>query len=131
MNTMEKPEHLRPLDRVLIWYTNENEDEYFSQPLEDIESVGTLIDPESGDDLEMIGWTHEPHGLTQYSDWDTEGVRARLENVEKSLDAIPGMWEGNDDNDHLPTNPAIVETMEGLWRERYTLWRELDYRTRG
>lgn len=27
------------------------------QPWQDLTSVGTLIDPESGDDMEIVGWT--------------------------------------------------------------------------
>lgn len=27
------------------------------QPWQDLTSAGTLIDPESGDDMEVVGWT--------------------------------------------------------------------------
>lgn len=27
------------------------------QPWQDVTEVGTLIDPDSGDDMEMVGWT--------------------------------------------------------------------------
>lgn len=30
------------------------------QPWQDLEESGTLIDPETGDDMEMVGWTTTP-----------------------------------------------------------------------
>lgn len=41
-------------DLVLV-YRGKNGTEY-EQPLADIQEVGTLIDPDDGDDLELIGW---------------------------------------------------------------------------
>ena len=30
------------------------------QPWQDLEESGTLINPETGDDMEMVGWTTTP-----------------------------------------------------------------------
>jgi len=37
-------------------YVADNGENHF-QPWQDLMSAGTLIDPESGDDMEMVGWT--------------------------------------------------------------------------
>ena len=37
-------------------YQGEN-GEIYTQPWQDLTEAGTLIDPETGDDLEIIGWT--------------------------------------------------------------------------
>jgi len=37
-------------------YADCNGDHHY-QPRQDVAEVGTLIDPESGDDMEMVGWT--------------------------------------------------------------------------
>ena len=42
-------------EKVILIYTAEDGTEY-EQPLADITSAGTLVDPESGDDLELTGW---------------------------------------------------------------------------
>ena len=43
---------------MFLVYENE-EGERFFQPWQDVDDVGTLIDPETGDDLSIIGWTTE------------------------------------------------------------------------
>lgn len=48
---------MNPLIDIVLVYTDEAGKEY-EQPLSDIEESGTLIDPESGDDLSLIGWRH-------------------------------------------------------------------------
>ena len=40
-------------------YIDLNGDNHF-QPWEDVTTAGTLIDPDSGDDMEMVGWTTTP-----------------------------------------------------------------------
>lgn len=40
-------------------YTDQNGANHY-QPWGDIVAAGTLIDPESGDDMEMVGWTTTP-----------------------------------------------------------------------
>lgn len=37
-------------------YEDENGDLHY-QPWEDLTESGTLIDPEDGEDMEMVGWT--------------------------------------------------------------------------
>ena len=41
-------------------YTDERGKKHY-QPWQDLVEVGTLIDEESGDDMEMIGWTIDGH----------------------------------------------------------------------
>ena len=41
-------------DMFLIYRDETGEEHY--QPWQDIVSSGTLIDPETGDDMELIGW---------------------------------------------------------------------------
>lgn len=41
-------------------YVAANGDKHF-QPWRDVTSAGTLIDPETGDDMEMVGWTTTPN----------------------------------------------------------------------
>ena len=43
-----------PLDRVTLVYISENNEEY-RQPLSDLPDMGTLIDPDNGNDLDLIG----------------------------------------------------------------------------
>lgn len=40
-------------------YVDAHGDNHF-QPWQDLEESGTLIDPESGEDMEMVGWTTTP-----------------------------------------------------------------------
>ena len=55
-------ERLESLDSVYIWYQRKR-GESMSQPLSDLDYVGTLIDPETGDDLEVVGFSRgEPGG---------------------------------------------------------------------
>lgn len=43
----------------------DSEGNYHAQPWQDMDSVGTLIDPETGDDMELIGWTTSlPEGFS-------------------------------------------------------------------
>ena len=37
----------------------DEEDNYHYQPWTDLVNFGTLIDPDSGNDMDMIGWTTE------------------------------------------------------------------------
>lgn len=37
-------------------YRSESGDSYF-QPWQDLTTAGTLIDPDSGEDMELVGWT--------------------------------------------------------------------------
>lgn len=39
-------------------YVDGNGDRHF-QPWRDVVSVGTLIDPDTGEDMETVGWTTE------------------------------------------------------------------------
>lgn len=38
----------------------DSEGEHHHQPWQDLDESGTLIDPETGDDMETIGWTTTP-----------------------------------------------------------------------
>lgn len=42
-------------NNVVLIYADAN-DAHHEQPLPDITAAGTLIDPDNGDDLELIGW---------------------------------------------------------------------------
>lgn len=42
------------MNKVTLVYVSEDGTEYY-QPVSDITSSGTLIDPETGDDMELIG----------------------------------------------------------------------------
>ncbi|MFA5712333.1 hypothetical protein [Mycolicibacterium sp.] len=33
---------------------------FHSQPWADLTGAGTLIDPDTGDDMEMVGWSADP-----------------------------------------------------------------------
>ena len=46
---------MNPLADIVLIYTAPD-GEVFEQPLSDITTSGTLIDPETGDDLELTGW---------------------------------------------------------------------------
>lgn len=37
----------------------DSDGEFHYQPWQDVAEVGTLIDPETGDDMELIGWSEE------------------------------------------------------------------------
>lgn len=50
-----------PLQSVVIVYVDEAGD-YHRQPLSDISEVGTLIDPDTGDDMEMLWAEVNPDG---------------------------------------------------------------------
>lgn len=43
------------LDKITLIYTSESGETY-EQPLSDIPNAGTLIDPDTGEDLELTGW---------------------------------------------------------------------------
>lgn len=49
------PKIHKDLDSMLIVYTDENGCLY-DQPLSDLPDVGTLIDPDTGDDMEIVGY---------------------------------------------------------------------------
>lgn len=42
---------------ITLIYVSESGEEY-TQPLADITDAGTLIDPETGDDMVLIGWEY-------------------------------------------------------------------------
>ncbi|PDQ35501.1 MAG: hypothetical protein B5766_05395 [Candidatus Lumbricidophila eiseniae] len=43
------------ISQIVLIYKNDDDDT-FEQPLSDLQTAGTLTDPETGDDLELIGW---------------------------------------------------------------------------
>lgn len=47
-----------PASEVTIVYEDENGEQY-TQPLTDIVESGTLTDPSTGEDLEIVGWIRE------------------------------------------------------------------------
>lgn len=42
-------------DMWLVYIDEQGENHY--QPWQNVETSGTLIDPDTGDDMEMVGWT--------------------------------------------------------------------------
>lgn len=46
---------MRELSEVILQYTAED-GAIHEQPLTDVATAGTLIDPETGDDMELTGW---------------------------------------------------------------------------
>lgn len=42
----------------LVYLDTEGDEHY--QPWEDLVEAGTLIDPQTGEDMEMVGWTLRP-----------------------------------------------------------------------
>ena len=46
----------KDLDSMFIVYTD-SEKHLYEQPLSDLPDSGTLIDPDTGDDMEIIGYT--------------------------------------------------------------------------
>ena len=46
---------MNPIDTILLVYVN-FDSERFEQPLSDLMDVGTLIDPDTGEDMALIGW---------------------------------------------------------------------------
>lgn len=49
------PSHVRT-DPLFLVYVDET-GQYHYQPWGDVTESGTLIDPESGEDMEMVGWS--------------------------------------------------------------------------
>lgn len=49
------PKIHKDLDSMLIVYTDEQK-RLYDQPLSDLPDVGTLIDPDTGDDMEIVGY---------------------------------------------------------------------------
>lgn len=41
---------------MYLVYKDENGDLHY-QPWQDVSEVGTLIEPDNGDDMEMVGWS--------------------------------------------------------------------------
>ena len=50
--------HIQDGDMWLVYVDAEGERHY--QPWQDLQESGTLIDGETGEDMEMIGWATEP-----------------------------------------------------------------------
>lgn len=46
------------VDMWLVYLSDSNKE--YLQPWQDLVSAGTLIDPDTGDDMEIIGWTVNP-----------------------------------------------------------------------
>lgn len=46
---------MRNTNEITLIYTDDSGERH-EQPLSDVPEVGTLIDPENGDDLELVGW---------------------------------------------------------------------------
>lgn len=59
------PEELRD-DRHLVYVDGEGNRHY--QPVSDVPDAGTLIDPETGDDMELIGWSTSDGGEVSTDD---------------------------------------------------------------
>lgn len=51
---------MNDLSQIMLQYRAEDGTTY-TQPLSDITEAGTLIDPETGDDLELVGWLPAEH----------------------------------------------------------------------
>lgn len=49
-------------DMWLVYVSDDNQQRYF-QPWQDLVSFGTLIDPDTGNDMDLLGWTTiDPEG---------------------------------------------------------------------
>lgn len=51
---------MNDLSQIMLQYRAEDGTTH-TQPLSDITEAGTLIDPETGDDLELVGWLPAKH----------------------------------------------------------------------
>ena len=53
------PKQMNDIESLVLIYQNENGNR-FEQRASDLPYSGTLIDPETGDDLDLIGWVSMP-----------------------------------------------------------------------
>jgi len=78
---------MRNISEVILIYRNKDNSETFEQPLTDITTSGTLIDPETGDDLELVGWRYRRSPKTTKPNNADDGLFA------KTADALDSLWD--------------------------------------
>lgn len=74
------------LDHVTLLYCSESS-QYYEQPLNDLTSAGTLIDPETGDDLDLVAAVIAVNKRTLDATYDAiVQIIDRVKSDEPSLD---------------------------------------------
>lgn len=96
--------------RFLV-YADENGGQHY-QPVADVVSVGTLIDPDSGDDMELVGWSKSDGGEVSTEDMELvyrDGSGNEHRQSWQTLDSI-GVLIDPDSGDDMELTDTVTGT---------------------